>query len=114
MLRKYATFTKQLQAFADMRAYVWVAQFRPDDIDRYSPAATSARSARPKCSTGSVRSGGSPPIVIGIPGRPASPDLKPPTGATRGGNKVPFTDEQRADIINACDGFNEYAAFALG
>jgi hypothetical protein len=39
----------------------------------------------------------------------ASPDLKPPTGATRGGNKVPFTDEQLADIINACDGFNEHA-----
>jgi integrase len=34
---------------------------------------------------------------------PVSPDLKPPAGSTRVANKVPFTDEQLADIIEACD-----------
>src|SRR4051794_26342299 len=32
-----------------------------------------------------------------------SPDLKPPVGANRAVNKAPFTDEQLADIISACD-----------
>jgi integrase len=34
---------------------------------------------------------------------PVSADLKPPTSASRAGNKVPFTDEQLADIIKACE-----------
>ena len=38
-----------------------------------------------------------------IPKSPVSPDLKPPAGATKAANKVPFTDEQLADIIKACD-----------
>jgi len=33
---------------------------------------------------------------------PVSPDLKPPIGSSRAANKVPFTDEQLADIIKAC------------
>jgi hypothetical protein len=35
-----------------------------------------------------------------------SPDLKPPIGANRVANKLPFTDEQLADIIKACDEVN--------
>jgi len=34
---------------------------------------------------------------------PVSPDLKPPIGANRVANKMPFTDKQLADIIKACD-----------
>jgi hypothetical protein len=34
---------------------------------------------------------------------PVSPDLRPPIGSSRAANKVPFTDEQLADIIKACD-----------
>lgn len=34
---------------------------------------------------------------------PVSPDLKPPAGAASAVNKMPFTDEQLADIIKACD-----------
>jgi integrase len=37
---------------------------------------------------------------------PVSPDLKPPIGANRIANKLPFTDEQLADIIKACDEVN--------
>ena len=39
---------------------------------------------------------------------PVSPDLKPPIGANRVANKLPFTDEQLADIIKACDQLNGY------
>jgi hypothetical protein len=38
-----------------------------------------------------------------IPKSPVSPDLRPPIGANRAVNKAPFTDEQLADIIKACD-----------
>ncbi len=31
------------------------------------------------------------------------PDLKPPIGANRVANKVPYTDEELQRIINACD-----------
>jgi integrase len=41
---------------------------------------------------------------------PVSPDLKPPAGSTRAANKMPFTDEQLADIIEACDRINDYKA----
>jgi hypothetical protein len=34
---------------------------------------------------------------------PVSRDLKPPKGAARAANKMPFTDEQLEDIIQACD-----------
>ena len=34
---------------------------------------------------------------------PVSSDLKPPQGASRVANKIPFTDEELARIINACD-----------
>jgi hypothetical protein len=33
--RKYKTFPKHLQAFADSRGYICIDQFRPDDIDIY-------------------------------------------------------------------------------
>ena len=37
---------------------------------------------------------------------PVSPDLKPPIGANRVANKMPFTDKQLANIIKACDKVN--------
>jgi hypothetical protein len=34
---------------------------------------------------------------------PVSSDLKPPIGANRAANKIPFTDDELQRIIHACD-----------
>jgi integrase len=44
-----------------------------------------------------------------IPKSPVSPDLKPPAGATRAANKMPFTDDQLDAIVKACDRFPDRA-----
>lgn len=43
---------------------------------------------------------GEPELALKVSGEP---DLKPPKGASRAANKMPFTDEQLEDIIQACD-----------
>jgi hypothetical protein len=38
-----------------------------------------------------------------LPENPVSSDLKPPLGASRVANKIPFTDKELERIITACD-----------
>jgi integrase len=101
--RKYKTFAKQLQAFADSLGYMMLDQFRPDDIDTfYTGSALGPRSKLKMLDR--LRSFFKFAVNREwIPKSPVSPDLKPPTGASRSANKVPFTDEQLADVIKACD-----------
>ncbi len=113
-LRKDATFTKQLQALADTRGYVCLDQFRPDDIDRYFTGSDLGPISKAKMLDWLRAFWRFAVNRDWITRSPVSPDLKPPTGATRGGNKVPFTDEQLADILKACDRFNDYAPSRWG
>ncbi len=110
-LRKYKTFTKQLRAYADDKGYVMLDQFTSADVDVfYSNWKLGAR-AKGKA-LGTLRSffrfcakrkwiavDATDPKSIG----PVSSDLKPPLGANRVANKVPFTDDELQRILDACD-----------
>jgi integrase len=101
--RKYKTFTNQLQAFADSLGYALLDQFRPDDIDTFYTRSKLGPRSKLKM-LDRLRSFFKFAVNREwIPKSPVSPDLKPPTGASRAANKVPFTDEQLADVIKACD-----------
>jgi integrase len=101
--RKYKTFTKQLKTFADSLGYVMLDQFRPGDIDIFYTRSKLGPRSKLKM-LDRLRSFFRFAVHRDwIPKSPVSPDLKPPTGATKAANKVPFTDEQLADIIKACD-----------
>lgn len=110
-LRKYRTFTKQLGAFADGRGYVILDQFTSADIDLFystwelgprtkGKALLTLRSFFRFCAKRKwIAVDAADPKSIG----PVSSDLKPPLGANRIANKVPFTDEELQRIIDACD-----------
>ena len=110
-LRKYKTFTKQLTAFADTRGYVLLDQFTSDDIDVFYSAWKLGPRTKGK-RLGTLRSffrfcakrkwiaiDATDPKSVG----PVSSDLKPPIGANRIANKIPFTDEELQRIIETCD-----------
>jgi hypothetical protein len=67
--RKYKTFTKQLQSFADSRGYVMLDQFRPGDIDVFYTTSTLGPRSRPRCSSDFAASSGSRSTVNGCPSR---------------------------------------------
>ena len=102
-LRKYRTFAKQLTGFAESRGYVMLDQFTAADIDFfYAKMELGVRTKGKRL--GTIRS-----FFRFCATRewltksPVSADLKPPLGANRVTNKVPFTDDELAEIIKACD-----------
>ena len=105
-LLKYGVFTRKLQAFADKRGYVMLDQFTRADIDVfYSTSSLGIRSKGKMLETlrTCFRFCVNRELVAKSP---VSPDLKPPIGANRVANKMPFTDKQLANIIKACDKVN--------
>ena len=107
-LRKYGVVTRKLQAFADSRGYTMLDQFTATDIDVfYSTSKLGIRSKAKMLEN--IRS-----LFRFFVNRefiaksPVSADLKPPIGGNRMANKMPFSDEQLADIIKACDQINGY------
>jgi integrase/recombinase XerD len=107
-LRKYGVFTRKLQAFAEERGYVMLDQFTRADIDVfYSRGSLGIRSKGKMLET--LRTFFRFCVNRELVAKsPVSPDLKPPLGANRIANKLPFTDRQLADIIKACDQVNAY------
>ena len=101
--RKYQTFTKQLQAFADSRGYVMLDQFRASDIDVFYTKSKLGPRSKAKMIERLRHFFRFAVNREWLPKSPVSPDLKAPAGAHRLVNKAPFTDEQLEDIINACD-----------
>jgi integrase len=102
-LRKYMTFAKQLRAFAENRGYVFLDQFRTADIDAFYAAWNLGARAKGK-ELGRLR--GFFRFCVNrewSAKTPVSSDLKPPLGANRVANKVPFTDSELERIVNACD-----------
>jgi integrase len=102
-MRKYRTFTKQLQAFANDKGYVMLDQFTSADIDVFY--ATWKLGARAKGKAlGTLR--GFFRFCLNrewLAKNPVTADLKPPLGANRVANKVPFTDDELQRIVDACD-----------
>ncbi len=110
-LRKYRTFTKQLAAFAELRGYAMLDQFTSADIDVFYGSWKLGARAKAK-RLGTLRAffrfcakrkwvavDATDTKSVG----PVSSDLKPPIGANRVANKIPFTDEELHRIILACD-----------
>jgi integrase len=105
-LRKYGVFTRKLQAFADKRGYLMLDQFTRADMDVfYSTSSLGIRSKGKMLQTLRTFFRFCVNREV-IDKSPVSPDLKPPIGANRVANKLPFSDEQLVDIIKACDELN--------
>jgi integrase len=102
-LRKYRTFTKQLTAFAELRGYVMLDQFTSADIDVFYSSWEMGARAKGK-RLGTLRA-----FFRFCMNRkwlhenPVSPDIKPPKGANRVANKIPYTDDELRRIIEVCD-----------
>ena len=102
-LRKYGVVTQKLQAFADSRGYTMLDQFTARTSTFSTARASSASARKGRCSK---TSGAFFRFFVNrefIAKSPVSADLKPPIGGIRMANKMPFSDEQLADIIKACD-----------
>jgi integrase len=110
-LRKHKTFVKQLEAFAAARGYVMLEQLTSADIDVFFAGwKLGARTKAKRLGTlrGFFRYCAKRKWVAVDPTDPksvgpVSSDLKPPIGANRAGNKIPFTDEELQRIVHACD-----------
>ncbi len=102
-LRKLKTFTKQLRSFAEEKGYVMLDQFTSIDIDSfYSGLKLGARTKGKRLET--LRAFFR--FCVNrkwLTESPVSSDLKPPLGANKVTNKVPFTDNEVDRIIAACD-----------
>ncbi len=102
-LRKYKTFTKQLREYADRKGYVMLDQFTSGDIDAFYARWKLGARAKGKA-LGTLRS-----FFRFCMNRewltknPVTTDLKPPLGANRVANKIPFTDLELQRILDACD-----------
>jgi integrase len=100
--------TRKLQAFADSRGYVMLDQFTATDIDVFYSTSKLGIRSKAKMLESIRRLFGFFVNREFIAKSPVSADLKPPIGGNRMTNKMPFTDEQLADIIKACDQINGY------
>ena len=102
-LRKHRTFAKQIRALADSRGYAMLDQFTARDIDAFY--ANWKLGVRTKGhALGMLRAFFRFCVNRDwIVKSPVTPDLKPPLGANRTANKVPFTDDELQRIIRACD-----------
>jgi len=102
-LRKYKTFTKQLTAFTDGRGYVMLDQFTRGDADEFYAGMKLGAWAKGKW-LGALRAFFRfAAHRKWIDETPVSPDMKPPVGASRSADKMPFSDEELARIRKVCD-----------
>jgi len=102
-MRKYRTFCGQLKKYAESKGYVMLQQFTSADIDIFYSGWKLGPRAKGKA-LGTLRSFFR--FCVNrewIPKTPVSTDLKPPLGANRVANKIPFTDEELQRIIDVCD-----------
>ncbi|MDQ6705703.1 MAG: hypothetical protein M3Z85_07040, partial [Acidobacteriota bacterium] len=101
--RKYRTFTKQLSDFAESRGYTLLDQFTAADMDVFYarlPLGARAKAKR----LGTIRAFFR--FCVNrewLTKNPVTSDLRPPLGANRATNKIPFTDEELQKIVEACD-----------
>jgi integrase len=102
-LRKYRTFARQLGAYAETRGYVELAQFTPDDIDRFWVSWKLGPRAKGKRLTtlrGFFRFCANRKWIAESP---VSSDIKAPVGSSKAANKAPFTDDELTRILAGCD-----------
>lgn len=102
-MRKYRTFVRKLQAYADAKGYVCLDQFTRADMDVfYAGWKLGARAKGKALST--LR--GFFVFAVNrewLTKSPVTSDLKPPLGANRVVNKAPFTDEELTRLVDTCD-----------
>lgn len=102
-LRKYRTFCKQLQAFADHKGYLLLDQFTAADVDAFYAGWKLGPRAKGK-TLGTLRAFFRFAVAREwLAKKPVTSDLKPPLGANRVANKYPFTDAELDRIYTACD-----------
>lgn len=102
-LRKYRTFTKQLTTYAASHGYVMVDQWRPRDVDLFYASMKLGPRAKGK-RLGVLRAFFR--FCVNrkwIEESPVSADIRPPVGASKAADKMPFTDDELARIRKACD-----------
>lgn len=102
-LRKYRTFVKQLTAFADARGYAMLDQFTATDADLFYAGLNLGARTKGK-RLGTLRAFFR--FCVNrkwIAESPVSPDIKPPVGSSKAGDKMPFSDAEIERIIAACD-----------
>ncbi len=106
-LRKYRTFVRQLTAFAETQGYVMLDQFSAADIDVFYGTMKLGARAKGKW-LGTLRAFFRFCMHRKwLQENPVTADLKPPLGANRVANKVPFTDDELERIVKACDVLGE-------
>lgn len=102
-MRQHRTFAKRIRALADSRGYVMLVQFKARDIDEFYSSWKLGVRAKGHA-LGMLRAFFRFCVNCEwIVKSPVTADLKPPLGANRAANKVPFTDEELQRIIRACD-----------
>jgi integrase len=102
-LSKYQTFNNQICAFAAGRGYMLVAQFTATDIDIFWANWAMGARAKGKRLTTLRRFFKFCERRKWIAESPVSADIKAPVGSSKPANKLPFSDEEIARIIAACD-----------
>jgi hypothetical protein len=91
-VRKYVTFTTHLRTFATGLGYVFLDQFRAEDVDSFYARSSLGQRAKGKMLEWLRGFFKFATYREWIPKSPVSPDLRPPIGASRIAHKVPFTD----------------------
>jgi integrase len=102
-MRKYRTFGKTLTAFTDTLGYVMLDQITSADVDVFYGRWELGPRAKGKA-LDTLRSFFT--FCVNrewLTKSPVTRDLKPPLGANKAANKVPFTDEELQRILDACD-----------
>jgi integrase len=101
-LRKYTTFTNQLQAYALLRGYVMLDQLDVTDMDRFYASWKDEKRSRAK-KLERLKSFIRFCLKRKWLNEDIAEDLRAPEGSSIPPNKMPFTDDELDRIYDACD-----------
>jgi integrase len=101
-LKKYRTFTNQLQAYAASRGYIMLDQLDVSDMDRFYASWKDDKRSRAK-KLERLKSFIKFCLKRKWLGEDIAEDLRTPEGSSIPPNKAPFTDEELDRIYKACD-----------
>jgi integrase len=101
-LKKYRTFTKQLQVYADSRGYAMLDQLDVSDMDRFCASWKDEKRSRAK-KLERLKSFVKFCLKRKWMTEDIADDLRAPEGSSIRPNKMPFTDDELSRIYKACD-----------
>ena len=105
-LKKYGTFTRQMNAYAEERGYLMLDQLTVSDMDRfYASWKDGIRSKAKKLETlkSFIRFCRKREWID----KDIADDLQAPEGSSIPANKMPFTDDELGRLFKACDDLGE-------